>query len=58
MRTKNYLKSWSVGLFAMLLMGSSVVSNAQTVTVGTTNGVNGTFDYPCPIQDFHLADVK
>jgi len=55
MRTKNYLKSWSVSLFAMLLFAGSTVSNAQTVTVGTSNGVNGTFDYPCPIQDFYYA---
>ena len=55
MRTKKYLKSWSVSLFALLLIGSSAISNAQTVTVGTTNGVNGTFDYPCPIQDFYYA---
>ena len=56
MRTKNYLKSWSVSLFAMLLMGSSFLSNAQTtVTVGTDMGVNGMYDYPCPIQDFYYA---
>ncbi|CAN5424575.1 hypothetical protein BH11BAC1_BH11BAC1_03590 [soil metagenome] len=55
MRTKNYLKSWSVCLFALLLIGSSTSSNAQTVTVGTTSGINGTFDYPCPIQDFYYA---
>ena len=55
MRTKNYLKSWSVSLFAMLLLGTSTISNAQTVTVGTTSGTNTTTDYPCPIQDFYYA---
>lgn len=55
MRTKNYLKSWSVSLFALLLLGSSFLGKAQTVTIGANNGVNGTFDYPCPIQDFYYA---
>lgn len=55
MRNKNYLKSWSISLFALLLICSSTGINAQTVTVGTTNGVNGSFDYPCPIQDFYYA---
>jgi PKD repeat protein len=55
MRTKNYLKSWSVSLFALLLICSALTGNAQTVTVGTTNGTNTTTDYPCPIQDFYYA---
>ncbi len=55
MKTKNYLKSWSVSLFALLLLGSSAISNAQTVTIGTTSGVNTTTSYPCPIQDFYYG---
>ncbi len=55
MKTKNYIKSWSLVLFAALLLGSSVFSNAQTVTVGTNSGVNTTTSYPCPIQDFYYA---
>src|SRR4051812_6177074 len=55
MRTKNYFKSLFVGLFAMLLFGSSTLSSAQTVTIGTTNTTNTTTDYPCPIQDWYYA---
>lgn len=42
-------------MLALLLIGSSGTSSAQTVTVGTSNGTNGGFDYPCPIQDWYYA---
>jgi len=56
MKTNNYftclLKKFLVSLF---LFYSANAIGQVTVTIGSNDHSNGTFDYPCPIQDFYYA---
>jgi hypothetical protein len=42
-------------LLSLTFFYSSQAMSQNTVVIGANNGVNGTFDYPCPIQDFYYA---
>lgn len=56
MKKNNYFRQFSGGLLALLLVAGSFATKAQmTVVIGANNGINGTTDYPCPIQDFYYA---